>query len=91
MRRLALTAALVVLSTSAFAQSNEPMKGIEFGAGCLGPVTTFVAHLGACTIDGAMSRIWCPNGQIFDRTASEHEIIPSSHVVRALCGLGQVL
>jgi hypothetical protein len=84
-------AALVALSTSAIAQSNQPLKGIKFGAGCVGPVSTFAAGLGVCTIDGSMSRIWCPNGQIFDRTASAYEVIPSSYVIRAICGLNQIL
>jgi hypothetical protein len=86
-----MTAALVVLSTSAFAQLMEPVKDMKFGAGCTGPVSTFAVRLGACPIDDSKSRIWCPNGQIFDRRASAYERIPSSYVVRAICGLNQVL
>jgi hypothetical protein len=91
MLRMPITAALVVLSTSAFAQFMEPMKDIKFGAGCIGPVSTFALRLGACRIDNSRSRIWCPNGQIFDRNGSDYEHIPSSYVVRSICGLNQVL
>jgi hypothetical protein len=87
MLRMSITAALVVLSTSAFAQSMEAVKGVKFGVGCVGPVSTFATRLGTCTIDGAKSRIWCPNGKIFDRNGQPQ----SSYVVRAICELNQVL
>jgi hypothetical protein len=88
MLRMAMTAALVVLSTSAFAQSMETVKGIKFGAGCVGAVSTFAARLGTCAIEDSKARIWCPNGQIFERKG---EGFLSSYVVRAICGLNQVL
>jgi hypothetical protein len=88
MLRMSIAAALVVLSTSAFAQSMEAVKGIKFGVGCIGPVATFAARLGTCAIDGAKSRIWCPNGKIFDRAGAEPQ---SSYVVRAICDLNQIL
>jgi hypothetical protein len=91
MLRMPITAALLVLSTSAFAQFMEPVKDVKFGAGCISPVSTFAVRLGACAIVDFKSRIWCPNGQTFDRTASEYEHVPSSYVVRAICGLNQVL
>ena len=91
MLRMPITTAFVVLSASAFGQFMEPVKDIKFGAGCVGPVSTFAARLGACTINDSKSRIWCPDGQIFDRRASDYERIPSSYVVRAICGLNQVL
>jgi hypothetical protein len=87
MLRVSIATVLVVLSTSAFAQQTE-VKGIKFGVGCLGPVSTFAPRLGTCMVDSATSRIWCPNGQIFDRVEKEPRY---SHVVRAICGLNQVL
>jgi hypothetical protein len=87
MLRTSIVAALVVLSTSAFAQQTE-MKGIKFGVGCLSPVTTFAPRFGTCMVDTALSRIWCPNGQIFDRVEKEPRY---SYVARAVCGLNQIL
>jgi hypothetical protein len=91
MLRMPMTAALVVLSTSAFAQFMEPVTDFKFGAGCVGPVNTFAPRLGACAIIDAKSRIWCPDGRIFERKGSDYERLPSSYVVRAICGLNQVL
>ena len=91
MFRIAMSTALVILSTSAFGQNIDKMKGIRFGGGCVGPVSTFAPRLGTCLISDSRSRIWCPNGKIFDRKASAYEIIPSSYVARALCGMNQVL
>jgi hypothetical protein len=88
MLRMSMTAALVLLSTSAFAQATDEVKGIKFGVGCVGPVSTFAARLGTCAIDGAKSRIWCPNGKIFDRNG---QLPQSSYVVRAICELNQIL
>jgi hypothetical protein len=59
MVRMFTAAALVVLSTSAFAQFMEPVKGIKYGDGCIGPVSTYAARLGACAIADTKSRIWC--------------------------------
>lgn len=91
MLRLSFAAMLFVLSTPAFAQSSDEVKGFRWGMGCVKPISTFAPHLGTCNIADAKSRIWCPNGQIFDRKASDYEIIPSSSVVRAICGLNQAL
>ena len=87
MLRMSISAALIVLSTSALGQSIDELKGIKFGAGCVGPVGTFAARLGTCVIEGTKSRIWCPNGKIFDRNGEPQ----SSYVVRAICNLNQVL
>ena len=88
MRRLAITAAVVVVSSAACAQSIDEVKDIKFGAGCLGHVNTFAARLGTCIIDGSKSRVWCPNGKIFDRSG---QFLQSSYVVRSMCELNQIL
>ena len=87
MLRLSIAAALVFMSTSAFAQQIEAVKGIKFGVGCVGPITTFAPRLGSCALDGAKARIWCPNGEIFDRVGEP----PQSYVARSICNLNQVL
>lgn len=86
MLRMSAIAALVLLETSALAQQTEPIKGIKFGAGCLGPVSTLAPRLGTCEIVDSKTRIWCPNGEIFDRGGT-----PQSYVVRSICNLNQVL
>jgi hypothetical protein len=91
MLRIFSVAALVLLSSPAFAQSNDPVKGFKYGVGCIGAISTYAPRLETCVIADAKSRIWCPNGQIFERTASSYEKIPSSYVVRAICNMNQVL
>ena len=86
MKRLAIAAAMIVASASSFAQDTEKKDHI-FGAGCLGPMNTFAEGLGTCIIDESRSRIWCPNGKIFDRDARWPQ---SSYVVRGVCTLDQV-
>ena len=88
MLRLAIAAAVVVMSSPALAQPIDEVKDLKFGAGCIGPVSTFAARLGTCLIEGSKSRVWCPNGKIFDRSG---QFLQSSHVVRAMCNLNQVL
>jgi hypothetical protein len=44
-------------------------------------------RLETCVIAGAKTRIWCPNGQVFDRVGAEAH----SAVVRSICNLNQVL
>jgi len=86
MLRLAIAAALIVASVPSFAQDTE-MKGIAFGAGCLGPMSTIADGFGTCIIDEDRSRIWCPNGKIFDRDARGPQ---SLFVIRSACALDQV-
>ena len=87
MLKALLTAALVTLSTAAFAQHVEADKRLKFGAECVGPVTTLAPRLGTCMIIGAKTRIWCPNGRVFDRGGEK----PQSFLVRSICELNQVL
>ena len=87
MLRLSVIAALVLLATSAFGQLIEAKKDIKFGAGCLTRMSTFGPRLGTCEIVGSKARIWCPNGEIFDRTGAP----PQSVVARSMCNLSQVL
>ena len=87
MLRMSIATALTLLSTPSFAQHIEAVKGIKFGVGCLTPVSAFGARLGTCAIDNSKARIWCPNGEIFDRNGEP----PLSHVARSICNLNQIL
>ena len=86
MLRMSTIAALLLLGPSAFAQTTEPIKDVKFGAGCLGPVSTLGPRFGTCEVVGSRTRIWCPNGEIFDRVG-----VPQSYIVRSFCSLNQVL
>lgn len=85
MLRMSAIAALLLLGPPAFAQTTEPIKDVKFGAGCLGPVRTLGPRFGTCEVDGSRTRIWCPNGQIFDRAG-----VPQSYIIRSICNLNQV-
>jgi hypothetical protein len=86
MLRMSMAAVLIVLSTSVFAQPMDEMKGIKLGVGCTSPVTQFSRGLATCPA-GSRSRVWCPNGQIFERDGEP----PRSYVVRSICNLNQIL
>ena len=88
MLRLAIAAAVVVMSSPPLAQPIDEVKDLKFGAGCIGPVSTFAARLGTCIIEGSKSRIWCPNGKIFDRSG---QFPQTSYVVRSICNVNQIL
>ena len=86
MRRLLLATAIALMSTSAFALQIAVPKGTKLGTGCIGPVVSVAPKLGTCAIAGSKTRIWCPNGEIFD-DADDKSAVP---LVRSLCNLTQV-
>ena len=86
MRRLLLAAAIALSSSSAFALQVAVQKGTKLGTGCEGPVVSVAPKLVICTIAGSQTRIWCPNGDIFD-DADGRSAVP---LVRSLCNLTQV-
>jgi hypothetical protein len=81
-----LAAALALASTPAAAESISQQKGLKLGAGCLGPISTLGPQLITCLVANSRTRIWCPNGQIFDRN---EEQAPYA-IVRSICNLSQV-
>jgi hypothetical protein len=86
MRRLLLAAAIVLSSTPAFALQTMVPKGTKLGTGCIGAIVSVAPRLGTCAIAGSKTRIWCPNGEIFD-DGSDKSAVP---LVRSLCNLTQV-
>jgi hypothetical protein len=85
MLRMSAIAALLLLGPSAFAQTTETIKDVKFGTGCLGPLRTLGPRFGTCEVVGSRTRIWCPNGEIFDRAG-----VPQSYIIRSICNLNQV-
>ena len=86
MRRMLLAAAIALSSSSAFALQTAVPKGTKLGTGCVGPVVSVAPKLGTCAIAGSKTRIWCPNGDIFDDGDGRSAVA----LVRSLCNLTQV-
>jgi hypothetical protein len=86
MRRLLVAAAIALSSSSAFALQTTVQKGTKLGTGCVGPVVSVAPKLATCTIAGSKTRIWCPNGDIFDDGDGRSAVA----LVRSLCNLTQV-
>src|ERR1041385_4190617 len=87
MRRLLLAAALALSSSPAFALQTIVPKGTKVGTGCVGPMVLLATKLEICPIAGSKTRIWCPNGEIFDDADGRSAIA----LVRSLCNLNQVI
>jgi hypothetical protein len=49
-------------------------------------VSMVVPKVGTCTIAGGQIRIWCPNGQMFERVQDQ----PHQSLLRSLCNMLQV-
>lgn len=86
MPRLFLVAALALSSSSAFALQTVVPKGTKVGTGCVGPIVLVATKLEICPIAGSKTRIWCPNGEIFDDADGRSAVA----LVRSLCNLNQV-
>lgn len=79
-------AALILLCSPASALTNMQKPGVKVGADCIGPMSTLAPKLATCTIAGAKMRIWCPNGEMFERVQDQ----PHQSLVRSLCNVLQV-
>jgi hypothetical protein len=86
MRRLLLATLIALSSSSAFALQTIVGKGTKIGSGCVGPVVALAPKLGSCAIVGSKTRIWCPNGQIFDDESVKSPV----SLARSLCNLSQI-
>jgi hypothetical protein len=49
-------------------------------------VSTLAPKLATCTIAGSKMRIWCPNGEMFEREQDQ----PHPSLIRSLCNMLQV-
>ena len=86
MRRLFVVALIALSSSSAFAFQAIVDKGTKVGSGCVEAVVSVAPKLGICAIAGSKTRIWCPNGQIFDDESVKSHV----SLARSLCNLTQV-
>ena len=83
---LLLVVALSLLSSAAFGQFLQEVKAVSFGAGCIAHLKATEGGLGACLTQATRSRVWCPNGKVYERDG----ILPDMSLVRSVCGLNQV-
>jgi hypothetical protein len=86
MLRYSIAAALVLSCSPASALTNMQKKSLKVGADCVSPVSTLAPKLATCTIAGSKMRIWCPNGEMFEREQDQ----PHPSLIRSLCNMLQV-
>jgi hypothetical protein len=86
MRRLFLATVVALPSSSAFGLQTVVGKGTKIGSGCVRPLVAVAPKLGTCAIAGSKTRIWCPNGQIFDDEGATSSV----YLARSLCNLNQL-
>jgi hypothetical protein len=85
MFRHAVILACVLASAPAAAQRLTELKYIGRGVGCTGPLTTPLPRLSVCAGQDGRSRVWCPNGTIFEREGTP---VPEA-ILRSLCQMSQ--
>jgi hypothetical protein len=86
MMRLRLAVALLLLSTPAFAAPIMQVKGLKADEGCLAPSVAATEKLKTCPVANERVRIWCPNGNVFDRDPGGAGVA----VLRAICEMNQL-
>jgi hypothetical protein len=85
MLRLSALIALLLLTAPAFAASMVEVKNTTFGEGCMQPVTKVKNTPANCPVANKQTRIWCPNGKVFDRNE-----VPNVAESRSICELNQL-
>jgi hypothetical protein len=86
MLRYTIAAALILSCCQASALTNVQKTSVKVGTDCISPLSTLAPKLETCTIAGARMRIWCPNGEMFEREQDQ----PHQSLVRSLCNMLQV-
>ena len=84
--RFLFASAFILSCTAAFALPTAVKKGLALGSGCVGLVSTMGPKLSTCATAGEKTRIWCPNGDIFDLDEDRAQVA----LVRSLCNLSQI-
>ena len=88
MLRYAMGAVLIVFSQPAAAFFGEVKPTLKVGVDCVGKVSQLAPKLTTCTTAAVKTRIWCPNGQMFD--GEKERGAPSAPLARSLCNMTQV-
>jgi hypothetical protein len=85
MLRLSAFIFLLAFLSPAFAASMVEVKNLTFGSGCEQPVTKLKNAPANCPVANRQTRIWCPNGRVFDRNE-----LPNVAESRSICELNQI-
>jgi hypothetical protein len=88
MLRYAMGAALIFFSQPAGAFFAEVKPTLKVGVDCVGKVSQLAPKLATCTTASTKTRIWCPNGQVFDSPKEQGDA--SAALARSLCNMTQV-
>lgn len=86
--RCAIVAGFVLLSHPAAAFYSQVKPSLKVGVDCVGQISLLAPRLRACAIAGSRTRIWCPDGKMFEGE-SEERGAPAA-LARSLCNLSQV-
>jgi hypothetical protein len=84
--RVSLLFALTLVTSEVNAQFLHEAKPTKFGVGCTERIKSSQTVVGACMIGEARSRVWCPNGKVYERDGS----LPDMPLLRSVCGLNQL-
>lgn len=85
MLRLLASGLLLLLSAVAFASPMVEVKNVTFGEGCDKPTTKISKAPATCPLANSKTRIWCPDGKVFDR-----DEMPNLAISRSICNLTQI-
>lgn len=83
---LFLTFALCLASSAAFAQFLQEVGAVKFGSGCVERLRPTEGGLGVCMTGDKRSRVWCPNGKVYERDGT----LPDISLIRSVCGMNQI-
>ena len=86
--RCAVAAALTLLAHPAAAFYAEVKPAVTVGLDCVGQPNLLAPKLTVCAIAGARTRVWCPNGQLFEGASEGRDL--AAALARSLCNMAQV-
>jgi hypothetical protein len=79
-------ALLLTLTTAAVSGPMIQRKGLSVNEGCLAPAKVATEKLTTCPVADARIRIWCPNGNVFDRDPDNVGVA----LLRSICEMNQL-
>jgi hypothetical protein len=85
MLRLSPIVLLLMLGGAACASPMIELKNVKPGEGCKQPYKKTGKGPEMCTTGDSKTRIWCPNGQSFERDEA-----PNVALSRSICSLAQI-
>ena len=86
--RYAVFAGIIVFCHPAAAFYSEVKPGLKVGLDCVGQISLLAPKLTACTLAGARTRIWCPDGKMFEGASEDRGV--AAALARSLCNMVQV-